>query len=187
MPGERRLTSIKQLVSDMLFNANLTGTITIDEITNTVTVQLVEPITIDGTIAISSLPAIVVSSLPNVTIADIVNLNVDSMPVVQTTSTVTEPPVSLSITAQTTVNVSNVDILLLAANPNRKYLLIRNYSDSNAYVYIHLSATAATVGSGIPLKQDEWYEFPKGFIYTGQIRAISGTVALKEISITEGF
>lgn len=208
MPGERRLTSIKQLINDMLFNANLTGTITVDEITNTVTVQLVEPVTIDGTINIGTLPAVVasVTSLPNVTIADIVNLNVDSIPpltgsfavssiagTVATNTTITNNPLNVkeSLTAltfptQTTVNVGSVDILLLAANANRKYLMIRNYSNSNVYVFIHFSNTAATLGAGIPLKQEEQYEFPSGFIYTGEIRAISSTATLKEIHITEG-
>jgi hypothetical protein len=189
------------------------GTITIDSITNAVHIVVDDPIDIASipnltivampNLNVSTMPDLNIASLPAITLADIVNLNVDSLPALTGTlsissigGTVTiggvvsmsmvEPPVSLTIPPQTTVNVSNVDILLLAANPNRKFLNIRNYSNSNAYVFLHFGATAATVGSGIPLKQEEWYEFPKGFIYTGQIRAISGTAALKEIAITEG-
>ena len=86
-----------------------------------------------------------------------------------------------------TVNVSNVSVTLLAANPNRKLLFVQNESGSNEPVYINFK-TPATLGNGIALVSgDPLFTFPTGYIYTGIVTAISGTTSLKSITASEGF
>ena len=96
-----------------------------------------------------------------------------------------EPPVALTIN-QTALNVANVSIALLATNPNRKYIFIRNFSDRSEPVFIHFGIGTATSSNGLPLSTGEIYEFPKGFIYTGAIFAVSTTTNPKGIAIMEG-
>lgn len=195
MPGERRLTSIKQLVNDMLFNANLTGTITIDEIANTVTVQLVEPVTIDGTINIGTMPSI--------TIQDIINLNVDSLPPITgtigisgiggtlaTNTTITNNPLQINESLNTitltssVVTVAAADTLVLAANANRKFLLIQR-GTTVGRVFVKFSAGAATVTNGVLFRENAYFSFNPNEIYTGEIRAIS-VGSSKILYVTEG-
>lgn len=169
MPGERRLTSIKQLINDMMFHNEISGTITIDEITNTVTVQLVEPVTIDGTIAVSSIGGVVNTS------TTITNNPLD----------IREQPVALTI-SQTVTTLNAVSQTILAANANRKYLLIRNSSSSDALIYIRFNASAANLTNSLPLRKGEYFESPEDFTYTGAITAISSAFGADTVAVLEG-
>lgn len=86
---------------------------------------------------------------------------------------------------QVLLNISNISVTVLAANSNRKRLFIRNASNSNAPIFIHFGASVATTTNGVPLIQGETYEPPFNTIFTGEIRAISSTSALKELYIEE--
>lgn len=161
MAGERSFTSIKALLEGVAITlAPIGGTITIDEITNTVTVQLVEPVTIDGTISTTT----TITNNP---------LKIDD---VQTSLTITQ--------SQSTLSSSSITIL--AANANRKYVLIRNTSASDATAYIHFEASIATPGTSLPIRKGEYFEFPEGFIYTGEIRALSSGFGNDSVSVLEG-
>jgi len=90
------------------------------------------------------------------------------------------------IPGQTTVIVSNVSISVLAANPARKRLLFRNYSNSTtAPIFIHMNASAATVLNGVPITSGETYSPPLEVTYTGEVRAISSTASNKELYVEE--
>lgn len=69
------------------------------------------------------------------------------------------------------VNVGESSINLLALNANRKYALIRNFSDKN--MFLALGATAE-LNKGIVLFPNEQYEISamKGNLYKGDINAI---------------
>ena len=86
----------------------------------------------------------------------------------------------------TVVNV-NGDTAVIAANPNRRYLLLVN--DSDTVVYLRLQAGAAAVNSGVRLNASGGsYELtPASGIYTGAIRANHGGGAVnKALLVTEG-
>lgn len=72
------------------------------------------------------------------------------------------------------VNVGESSINLLALNANRKYALIRNFSDKN--MFLALGATAE-LNKGIVLFPNEQYEISamKGNLYKGDINAICDT------------
>lgn len=72
------------------------------------------------------------------------------------------------------VNVGGSSINLLALNANRKYALIRNFSNKN--MFLALGATAE-LNKGIVLSPNEQYEISamKGNLYKGDINAICDT------------
>lgn len=90
------------------------------------------------------------------------------------------------IPAHSRVNV-NGDTPIITANPNRRYLLIVNNSDTT--VFIRLADAPATVDRGIPIAPNaSSYEIsiPNGNLYRGVIRANHGGVGNKLVLLTEG-
>lgn len=84
------------------------------------------------------------------------------------------------------VNV-NGDTSIIVANPNRRYLLIVNNSDTT--VFIRLADAPAIVNRGIPIAPNaSSYEIsiPNGNLYRGVIRANHGGVGDKLVLLTEG-
>ena len=74
--------------------------------------------------------------------------------------------------------VTTTSSTLLLANTNRKYLLLKNVDHSgSSTVYVRFDASPVTitgdVSNGFPLENGIEYTFPKGFIYTGEIRVIT--------------
>jgi hypothetical protein len=78
--------------------------------------------------------------------------------------------------AQGAVSVGIASTAILAANPDRRYLLLVN--DSNANIYVSLGA-AAVLYTGIRLNAGGgWYEMLDGQnLYTGAVNAIAAAAA----------
>lgn len=81
------------------------------------------------------------------------------------------------------VEVGVANTLVLDANPNRKYLLIANNSDTD--MYINLEGDAV-VGQGIPLNKGGNYQMSSNYISVGAINAIHNGVGNKQLLVTEG-
>lgn len=79
---------------------------------------------------------------------------------------------------QTVFAMSNTSVTILAANPERKYAYFFNQNlvsgNQSNQVFLHFAATPATTSNGVGIKEGQGYEFPKNFVYTGEIRAIAG-------------
>lgn len=82
------------------------------------------------------------------------------------------------------VAVSSSSVQLLAANPNRRYLLLQNL-DSVVNVWIRLDGATATYGDGIELAAGSTFEI-QGYAPTGKITAIGTGAGTPNIKITEG-
>lgn len=90
----------------------------------------------------------------------------------------------LTITSNV-VTVGAADTLVLAANPNRKFLLIQR-GTTIGRVFVKFSAGAATVTNGVLFREDIMFTMPfEGNIYTGEIRGIS-VGSSKILYVTEG-
>jgi len=93
---------------------------------------------------------------------------------------VTVSPLNITHTA---VAIGAGSTLVLAANANRKYLLLENDSDTNIYISY---GVAAILYKGIRLNANGGsHELPTGFTYTGAIYAINSAGA-KNLLVTEG-
>lgn len=74
--------------------------------------------------------------------------------------------------------------LFLAANAQRRYLLIQN-KDSTLDIYVWLNATAATVANGIKIEPGGSIEL-QGFVPNGDIYAISPSGTNNNVVVVEG-
>lgn len=107
-------------------------------------------------------------------------------PVVATTASGGIPASAVLTLTHSVVNV-NGDTAVIAANTNRRYLLIVN--DSDTVVYLRLQTGAAAVNQGVRLNASGGSFELSGAtgIYTGAIRANHGGGAVnKALLITEG-
>lgn len=130
------------------------STFTLDPIEVTLTDN---PLTIDGTIAISSIGGVVATK---------------------------EQLTSLTITSSV-VSVAASDTLVLAANVDRKFLLIQRGTTAGR-VFVKFSAGAATTTNGVLFRENAYFEMPQdGNIYTGEIRAIA-VGSSKLLYVSEG-
>lgn len=120
-------------------------------------VQLTDnPLTIDGTLAISSIGGTVTTST-----------TITNVPLV-TKEQLTE----LTFTSSA-VSVGAADTLVLPANPNRKFLMIQR-GTTIGRVFVNFGAGAATATNGMLFRENAYFALPKdGYNYTGEIRAIS--------------
>jgi hypothetical protein len=87
---------------------------------------------------------------------------------------------------QSRVNLTNVNQVLLAANENRKYLLIQN-NDAAAVMRVTLNGSAATAAQGFRIDTGASLELSQ-FNVTGEINAImeSATAASNNVEFAEG-
>lgn len=85
--------------------------------------------------------------------------------------------------SQTLGNVTGASGQLLAANANRRYLLIQN-NDAGVTIYLRLDGTAATVANGVKLTPGQSLEI-QGRAPTGQINVI-GSGATTAVAVLEG-
>ena len=78
---------------------------------------------------------------------------------------------------QTVVTVGTTSVVLLAANPERKFLRIKHQNSGGAqFVYIHFAASPATAANGFELSENGIHLEGVGtgqMIYTGEIRCIA--------------
>jgi len=86
-----------------------------------------------------------------------------------------------SYSTETTVQVQITSTSVVAANADRKHLIIINISDTPIY----LSTGTAALNSGIPLyAKGDFYEWNNNNRYTGAVTAIT-TIADKKLSVLE--
>lgn len=91
------------------------------------------------------------------------------------------------IVVQTVVSVPNSSTTVLAANPERKYLLLKSQGSGTQALYIKFAAVAATTTNARELLDTRDIELGVGTgkpIYVGEIRAISGSGS-KDLYIEE--
>ena len=90
---------------------------------------------------------------------------------------------SLANVTHTPIIVLTSTTVVLAANLNRKYLLIENDSDTTIYISY---GVAAANNQGVRLNANGGsHEFPAGLIFTGAINAINSSGS-KNLLVTEG-
>lgn len=82
------------------------------------------------------------------------------------------------------VAVGSSSVQLLAANANRRYLLIQNL-DSVVNIWIRLDGATATYGDGIQIAAGATFEL-QGYAPTGKVTAIGTGAGTPNIKITEG-
>jgi hypothetical protein len=92
---------------------------------------------------------------------------------------------SYDTATHTSAAVTTSDTTPVAANADRKYLLLVN--DSDATIYLAIGATAVA-SAGIPLGVGVAYEMssPFGNLTTGAIHAIHASTGSKTMLVTEG-
>lgn len=83
---------------------------------------------------------------------------------------------------QKTVTSSSTS--LVAANANRRYLLIQN-NDASGIIYVTLDGTAATTAKGVKIAAGGSYEL-QGFVPTGQLFAIGSIASNANCVVVEG-
>ncbi|CAN7409245.1 hypothetical protein [Acidovorax sp. LjRoot194] len=81
--------------------------------------------------------------------------------------------------------VTSTSAQLLAANANRKYLLIQN-KDTAGNLYIGFGAGAVTAANGIRVIPGGSYELPGGICTTQEIRAIGDIASNANVTTVEG-
>lgn len=86
--------------------------------------------------------------------------------------------------SQSQKTVTNASGQLLAANAQRRYLLIQN-NDSGGAIYVTLDGTAATTAKGIKIDAGASYEC-QGYVPSGEIRAIGSIASNANIVTVEG-
>ena len=89
----------------------------------------------------------------------------------------------LGVGANTNVTVTTASSLILAANANRKYLIIQN-KDASGNIYINFGATA-TVANGLKLPPGASYELDSN-VLTAAINAIGDIASNTNIVIITG-
>lgn len=72
----------------------------------------------------------------------------------------------------TVVPISNVDTLVLAANPRRRGLIIQRGTTAGR-VFVHFGNTPATVTNGMLFRENAYFFLSQPEVYTGEIRAIT--------------
>lgn len=84
----------------------------------------------------------------------------------------------------TTVSVTTASTLLLAANPDRKLLIVQR-GNTIGSCHIKLGSGAATTSNGILLRENTIFTLDRRHIYTGEINAIA-VATTKTVIVTEG-
>ena len=98
------------------------------------------------------------------------------------------PTQAASAAMHDAVTVTNASGVILAANANRKYLLVQNRSLTGT-VYINLNgatATTGTGGNGIELLPKSSYESNSAWVSTADIMAIGSIASNPDVLIIEG-
>lgn len=90
--------------------------------------------------------------------------------------------VGFSSAVHSDVLVGNVDVMLLAANSERKYAAVIN--NTGTPIYIALGRTA-TAGKGITIPAKSFFEFTTHKLWLGEIRVVAGGNNLT-IEVIEG-
>lgn len=90
---------------------------------------------------------------------------------------------AFSTASNTRPSVTNVASTILAANSNRKYVLISN--NTGATIYLKLGATAV-VDQGIRIGPNDFYEIRLINLWTGSISAIKATAVAVNLDVFEG-
>lgn len=93
------------------------------------------------------------------------------------------PNTAFSTASNTRPAINNVSAVLLAANTNRKYVMI--FNQSGATIFIKMGATAV-INEGIRLANNEWYEITADNLWVGTINAIKSGAASVNVDVFEG-
>lgn len=86
---------------------------------------------------------------------------------------VSDMPVNNGAAVQGRVSLTNVNQVILAANANRKYLIIQN-NDTSAVMRVNIAGNAATAAQGFRIPAGGTFEF-ESFNVTGAINCIMET------------
>lgn len=100
-----------------------------------------------------------------------------------------EPTAELQMdtVTQTVISVPNASTTVLAANPERKYILLRSQGAGTTAIYIKFAASAAAANNSRELLDAEQIELGVGTgkaVYVGEIRAITASGS-KDLYIEE--
>lgn len=96
----------------------------------------------------------------------------------------TSPAVAIAADPGSFIAVANSDTPVLSANPDRKFALFVN--DSNTDIYLSLGGTAVA-GSGPRLNSGGGsYQIDADNLYTGAVSGIHGGGGTKNLTVTEG-
>lgn len=86
--------------------------------------------------------------------------------------------------AHTAETVTSTSASIVAANANRRYLLIQN-NDAAGDIYVRVDGTAATIGTGIKIAAGDSWEI-QGFAPTGEVTAIGSIASNANVVAVEG-
>lgn len=86
--------------------------------------------------------------------------------------------------AQTVQTVTTTSAQLLAAKPNRRYLLIQN-NDASGTIYVTLNGVTATAANGVQIGPGSSYEI-SGFAPNSAIMAIGNLASNANVIVVEG-
>jgi hypothetical protein len=87
--------------------------------------------------------------------------------------------------SQAAATVTSASAQLLAANANRRFLLIQN-KDASGAIYLNFAGAAATLANGIKIGPGEAYESSAGWVSSAAIYAIGDIASNANIVIVEG-
>lgn len=207
------LESVGLTITSIGGTVDISGTLTIDEISEPVdvnllswpaaplNVQLAEPVTIDGTVGTNT--NITNNPLNTNITNNPLNANITNNPLnvnltnasVATSTTITNNPLNIAEAVQNTtvsnigqINVTAASVTVLAANANRKWFSVKNQHLSGD-IYVFFGATATTTNGRLLSNGEEWnmgLKTDDRYIYTGVISAISANVISKPLSFIEG-
>jgi hypothetical protein len=86
---------------------------------------------------------------------------------------------------QAAATVTTTSAQLVAANANRRYLLVQNKSTSGT-IYLNFAGAAATTANGLKIGIGEAYESSAAWVSSAQINAIGDIASNPDVVVIEG-
>ena len=141
------------------------------------TVNVAEPVTVDGTVNVGNTPDVHVTNTPNVAVTNVPDVHVTNTPTVA----VQESAGALGNGAQTVVGAAAVQIC--AANANRKMLVVQNVGAAN----VRVGVVGVAANTGIQLVPGQSLTFsmpdcPQAAIYAIREGGTDSTVTCVEVT-----
>lgn len=86
---------------------------------------------------------------------------------------------------QNVATVTSTSGILVAANTNRRYLMIQN-KDSTGLIHLRLDGNAATLSNGIAIQPKGYWESSSTWICTAAVHAIGSIASNANVLVVEG-
>jgi hypothetical protein len=169
---------------DIANPVTVNGTVTVDSITNPITIDTTTPLDITGAVDILNPVDVIVSGATfngDNLLVELSGTNIDANGALLITGSITSTPMKCPATVVTGFDASTTNITVLAANNGRCSALF--YMDGNSRAFIKLGAGASSSDYTVELRNNAYFELPAN--YTGQVDVVFNNNANNTLRITE--